>query len=80
MVYREPAPGPEPTPKYICNGTICTYPLCECGHPHDVHHWFNSEFIGCPALGYYDESIIKGERVKHQLKEICKCQRYSPQK
>lgn len=80
MVYREPGPGPEPEPKYICSGSVCTYPRCECGHKHDEHHWFNSEFVGCIALGYYSESIIKGVLVKHQLKEICKCQRYTPKK
>lgn len=79
-VYREPAQGLAPEPKYICRGDICTYPLCECGHKHDEHHWFNSEFVGCIALGYYNESIIKGERVKHQNMEVCKCQKYRPQK
>lgn len=38
--------------------------LCECGHPHSQHYWFNSEFVSCKGLG---EDV---------LETTCKCERY----
>lgn len=59
-----------------CDEAGCTMPLCECGHKHDTHYWFNSEFIDCGGLGYYNDSIIGGVKVTHQRKAFCGCQRY----
>ncbi len=51
--------------------------MCTCGHLQSKHHWFNSEFVGCVAKGYYKEThSVDGVITNHQLKEICQCQRF----
>lgn len=50
--------------------------ICACGHPASKHRWFNSEFIGCTAEGYYNTTIRGNEVLKHQMEEICKCERF----
>lgn len=75
--YRESAEGPKPPIVPVCTEHGCTFPAClNCGHAHDEHYWFNSEFVDCGALGRYNESVVNGVLTRHQVMSTCKCERY----
>lgn len=74
-VYRENPPNmPTPPIKVRCEESLCTFPPCTCGCPHDEHYWFNSEFVECQGKGFTSCSMPDCD-TEHAL---CKCERYEP--